>query len=266
VSRSTGPTDMHPADDLAAYALDALDDAERQAVEAHVAGCPDCQAKLGEFHETLVALVPEEAPPSTVWQGIAASIGTPDLGDPLVEEEVDAGPAGLATGRGEPGDGGTVVPLAERTRFRRRFQLGLAAAAACLVVAAIAGGAVGYLLGASDDSDIDSLALEASDADGVLATLTDQEGQPVARVVSDEDGAYMLLEGLENLPEGQAYQLWSLTEEQPVSLGMLGREGTNTVAFRLPPTITELAISVERTSGDVAPTTELFASGEITSS
>jgi hypothetical protein len=38
------------------------------------------------------------------------------------------------------------------------------------------------------------------------------------------------------------------------------------VAFRLPPTITELAISVERTSGDVAPTSELLASGEVTSS
>jgi hypothetical protein len=48
-----------------------------------------------------------------------------------------------------------------------------------------------------------------------------------------------------------------------VSLGMLGRDGTNTVAFRLPPTISELAISVAPTSGDSAPSGEFQASGSV---
>jgi hypothetical protein len=82
-------------------------------------------------------------------------------------------------------------------------------------------------------------------------------------VVSDDDGAYIVLDGLQDLPEGLAYQLWSLTGPQPVSLGMLGRDGTNTVAFRLPPTITRLAISVAPTSGDTAPAGDFQASGDI---
>jgi hypothetical protein len=101
------------------------------------------------------------------------------------------------------------------------------------------------------------------DPNGVRATLADSEGQPFARVVADEDGAFMLLEALQDLPEGRAYQLWSVGGPEPVSLGMLGREGTNTVAFRLPPTITELAISVSPTSGDSTPIGEFRASGSV---
>jgi len=47
---------------------------------------------------------------------------------------------------------------------------------------------------------------------------------------------------------------------------MLGRDGTSTVAFRLPPTITDLAISVEQTSGEVAPSGDFRAAGSITRS
>jgi hypothetical protein len=72
------------------------------------------------------------------------------------------------------------------------------------------------------------------DPNGVRATLADSEGQPVARVVADEDGAFMLLEALQDLPEGRAYQLWSVGGPEPVSLGMLGREGTNTGRHRVP--------------------------------
>jgi hypothetical protein len=127
----------------------------------------------------------------------------------------------------------------------------------------------GFAMGDSGDgsANIGTLAEQASqNPGGVLATLEGTGGQPVARVVSDEDGAYIVLEGLQNLPEGQAYQLWSLTGPQPVSLGMLGRDGTNTVAFRLPPTITNLAISVAPTSGDTSPNGPFEASGPVRSS
>jgi hypothetical protein len=114
------------------------------------------------------------------------------------------------------------------------------------------------------NTDIDTLAQQAEQqSNGALATLQGAGGQPVAQVVADEQGAYIVLEGLEDLPEGQAYQLWSLTGPQPVSLGMLGRDGTNTVAFRLPPTITSLAISVAPTSGDSIPTGPFEASGPV---
>lgn len=135
------------------------------------------------------------------------------------------------------------------------------AAAAAVAVALGVGGSVGFAVGRSgDDADIGTLAEQADD----VATLTSPGGDPVARVLSDDDGSYLVLDGLENLPEGRAYQLWSLTGAEPVSLGMLGRDGTNTVAFRLPPTITDLAITEAPTNGDATPAGAFLATGPVT--
>lgn len=259
---SNGSVGEHPLDDLAVYALDALDDAERVAVDDHLAACADCRSELVAHHESLAGLTTDEAPPAAVWSRIAATIGAPSLADPHVSSSAVFPPLLEASSSPAPSP---VVELesARATRNRPPLARWLATAAACLAV----GGLAGYVLGTAgegDANDIGSLAEQASEApDGVLATLDDSAGQPVARVVTDEDGAYIVLEGLTDLPEGRAYQLWSLTGPDPVSLGMLGRDGSNTVAFRLPPTITDLAISVEPTSGETAPTGSFEASGPI---
>jgi anti-sigma factor RsiW len=298
VSNSNGTIGDHPVDDLAAYALDALDDAERLAVDDHLTHCLACRAELAGHHETLATLTSDEAPPAAIWQRVTAGIDAAGLLDPPTAGPAPApapsSPAAArrpdplrptsaartdaaagtdeATGPEVDDAVGTVHSLAPATEARTGRSSGrrwLAAAAACLVAAAVTGGAVGYAVGSSsdDDADIGSLAERAADDPaGVLATLDDTSGQPVAKVVADQDGAFVVLSGLQDLPEGRAYQLWSLTGPQPVSLGMLGRYGTNTVAFRLPPTITELAISVAPTSGEVAPTGDFSASGSVTRS
>jgi Anti-sigma-K factor rskA, C-terminal/Putative zinc-finger len=274
MTHPVGPTSDHPLDDLAAYANDALDHAEHQAVGDHLAHCSACRAELAGHRETLVALAPAEAPPPEVWQRITAAIGSPGLPDPHTGAAGTAVPdpsasGGAADRGGQDGDGavGQVSSLAEAARARaKRPNRPRWAAAAGIVVAASLGGAVGFALAGSSDGDADiaSLAQQAlEEPNGVLATLTDSEGQPVARVVADADGAFMLLESLQDLPEGRAYQLWSVGGPEPVSLGMLGRDGTNTVAFRLPPTITLLAISVAPTSGDTTPSGEFRASGGV---
>ena len=274
MTHPVGPVSDHPLDDLAAYAVDALDPAAQQAVDDHLAQCPACRAELAGHRETLPTLAPAEAPPPEVWQRISAAIGSPGLPDPhtgAVEGRPDRPDTGRPVDEAEQHGDDTVAPVssmaeAARARAERPSRLRWAAAVAGLVVAASVGGAVGYALAGStdDDADIASLAQHALDEpNGVLATLADDEGQPVARVVADEDGAFVLLEALQDLPEGQAYQLWSVGGPEPVSLGMLGRDGTNTVAFRLPPTITELAISVAPTSGDTAPSGAFRASGGV---
>ena len=48
---------LHPHDELAAYAVDALDPDERAAVEAHLDGCAPCRAELAEHWETLARVV-----------------------------------------------------------------------------------------------------------------------------------------------------------------------------------------------------------------
>jgi hypothetical protein len=263
----------HPLDDLAAYASDALDPEHQRAVDAHVAQCSACRVELAAHRETLASLAHPEDPPPEVWQRITAAIGAPGVSDPhapthgVIERDHRAASRPGAEGGADDVVARPVTSLAATTssRARRPSTLRWAVAAAALVVAVFAGGAIGAALARSgDDADIASLAQQALDEpDSVLATLADSGGQPVARVVADEDGAFMLLESLQDLPEGQAYQLWSVGGPDPVSLGMLGRDGTNTVAFRLPPTITELAISVAPTSGDSTPNGEFQASGSV---
>jgi anti-sigma-K factor RskA len=300
----------HPLDDLAAYAVDALDDAERQSIDDHLAGCAACRDELAAHHETLAELTSSEPPPAAIWQRVAAGIGAPALPDPHSSPTPPAGPgegdgtnaAQLGRKASSPGvrgryDGDGVRAISENGDAvdgvvrrigapggdsddsesseggqsggrRRSFRLGWLAAAASVAVALAIGGAVGFAVGHSsgggDDADIGSLAHQASERPGgVLARLTDSDGRPVAEVVADQDGAYVVLRGLQNLPEGRAYQLWSLTGTQPVSLGMLGRDGTNTVAFRLPPTITQLAITVAPTNGDVSPSGDFLAAGQV---
>ena len=270
MSNSIGSIGDHPLDDLAAYALDALDDAERQAVDEHLSRCYACRAELAGHHETLSVLAGDETPPAAVWQRIAVGIGADDIPDP--HGAGSTGPTSAETRSGTdvatetPDPGPEVPPVASLAgaRQRRPSRLRWLAAAGSLSAAAAAGAVFGFAMGNSDDdgggADISALADQASEQ---LATLQGTGGEPVARVVADDDGAYIVLEGLQNLPEGQAYQLWSLTGPQPVSLGMLGRDGSNTVAFRLPPTITNLAISVAPTSGDTSPTGPFEASGQI---
>ncbi|MGH2840764.1 MAG: zf-HC2 domain-containing protein, partial [Solirubrobacteraceae bacterium] len=51
-------------DQLAAYALDALDERERKAFEVHLADCRECRAELADFRETVSLLAEGAAGPA----------------------------------------------------------------------------------------------------------------------------------------------------------------------------------------------------------
>src|SRR5581483_4692456 len=76
---------VHPTGGLAAFALDALEEAEAAAVEAHLETCAECQARLEEFREVAAALaqrLPPLSPPPELGQRILREAGgiaaTPD--------------------------------------------------------------------------------------------------------------------------------------------------------------------------------------------
>jgi anti-sigma-K factor RskA len=101
-----GHDEIH--DLTAAYALDALDEADARAYEEHLRDCPRCRDELRDFSETASALAyaaPAPAPPPELRQRILAQARR---------------------------NGSNVVPL----RARRGFlaTAGLAAAAACAAV------------------------------------------------------------------------------------------------------------------------------------
>lgn len=63
---------------LGAYALGALDEDERVAVEQHLELCATCRAQVAELREAATSLVePEGEPPADVWERVSKAIRDP---------------------------------------------------------------------------------------------------------------------------------------------------------------------------------------------
>jgi anti-sigma-K factor RskA len=272
----------HPLDELAVYALDALDDDERRAVEAHLATCPACAAELDAHRAALAALTLDEPPPPVVWSRIASEIGATGLPTPLPARggpgerpaaPTMAGPPPETDGGGwrrpadaaGPGRGPVApTPITDRpTHLRRsdpgrtrRFVLaGLGVAAALVLVVGLVG-----LLRPDQTSDLNDLAAAAlRDADGNVAQLSGDAGE-AARVVVDDGTAFVFVDDLPTLPEGQEYQVWKVGGPAPVSLGMVGDGSAPVAALGAPADLVDVAISVEPAGGSVAPS-EVVATG-----
>ncbi|MFD6136935.1 hypothetical protein ACFWEK_16225, partial [Isoptericola sp. NPDC060257] len=101
-------------DPLPAYALDAVDDLERRAVERLLESDPDARRALDEYRDVVAAFAVEEEPPAHVRDAVLARVaGTPQ----------------------DAARGATAVPVAPAARPRRRWGLVAAAAAAVVAVA-----------------------------------------------------------------------------------------------------------------------------------
>ena len=142
--------DLH--EQVAAYALDALDEDERRAYEAHLAGCERCRADLAGLTETAGAL------------GFAAAAEPPDgLRDRILAAARDEGPS-------------NVVAIASHRR--RRFAI--AGIAAAVAAAALAIGLYAALSGGSPNP---KLSLSAPTGQGVTGvTASGFDGAPAGKI------------------------------------------------------------------------------------
>ncbi|MBW3547037.1 MAG: zf-HC2 domain-containing protein [Actinobacteria bacterium] len=59
---------------LGAYVLDAVDEAERQQVEAHLEGCAACRRELARLREAADMLPSPSRPPEELWRRIVAEV------------------------------------------------------------------------------------------------------------------------------------------------------------------------------------------------
>jgi hypothetical protein len=204
-------TDIHPHDDLAVYALDALDPHEREAVDAHLADCPECRAELDGYLETLGRMTVPEEPPDHVWTGIASQIRSPA---PAPAATPTRSPSAPAT----PSSGGVVVRPARWQWMRSPGKL--AAAAAVIVVLAL--GAV-VVASQGGSGGIRGEAESAAGKSGAtVVKLTTGDRQDAARVVITKGADYVIFDQLPKLPSSKTYQLWRTDEGVPSSLGVLG--------------------------------------------
>jgi anti-sigma factor RsiW len=231
---------------LGAYALDALEPAERQAVDGHVRGCKGCLAEIAEHREVAGLLTPGWAkPPAGLWEKIAATLE--EAPPPL-----DLAPviAMKPTRQSQPGKAGGP---------RRSIGLGIAAMVAAAAVAMI--GFLGIRV-ADDRRRIDQLAVGAhveelertanaalADPSGRKVELASTDGYRTAQAVVLPDGTgYLVKSNLPALARERTYQLWAVVGTSRISVGVLGAE-PRIVPFKIDGKVSALAITDEAAGG-----------------
>ncbi len=244
---------------LAALALDAVDDEERGAIEAHVATCPRCQSELDALREVASALGNTVEPlPEHLWSSISSRIYD-DHHDPVPALAILA-------------DDESATPTTRRSRssqLRRSLAPALAVAAVVVTVLAF------QLVSADNRNSNLQSALKASNSSQVAAALKtpghklvvlDSATQnALAKFVLLPDGrGYLVDDHMPPLASSETYQLWGVVQGKAISIGLMGRTPhhvTFTVAG--PPSLTELAVTVEPSGGTSTPTTPMVATGNV---
>lgn len=231
---------------LGAYALDAVEPDERDAIEAHLAGCPQCAAEVADHREVAAMLAYTGAPaPEGVWTKIVDAL---EEQPPELQLPISGAPAaGADVQRDE---------LADRRARRSPRPILMGAAAAAAIVFALFAGVV---IGSNDDGpepefaadsleDIARRALNDPQATRVTLSSPDDAEISATAAVEPDGSGYLLGTSLPALDARETYQLWGVREGNVVSLGVLGHS-PDVVAFHLDPSTEALAITVETAGG-----------------
>lgn len=216
----------------AAYALDALEERDAQALEAHLESCAACRDELDGFREAAgaLALVTDApAPPERLRARVL---------ERAREERLN------------------VVPL--RPRRNRLVVAGFATAAAA-ALAAVAVGAYAFTLSRSLDRERTAAEILA---DPAARSIPIEGGR--GRLVVGSDGRAALVTDLEPAPAGRTYEVWIITGQQPKRAGEFeGNDDRDVV--RVDGRVRAgqvVAVTVEPDGGVDAPTTQPIFSAQ----
>lgn len=227
----------------AAYALDALDDRERAAFEAHLATCGICRDDVREMRETAadLAALTSDAPPAGLRASVLDEIARTRQLSPLP---------------------GAVVRLSDRRS--RRIAVAMTAAAAALVIAVGA-----FVVGSRTGTDFgDEVASMMAEPDARVARL-DGSGEGTVTVVWTGDEAAFVAAGLPTTPDGTAYELWLIDADgtpRPMRLLAAPDDGRIEAIVPLaggPAEPSAWGVTVEPGSGSDAPTSDVLYSATV---
>lgn len=224
---------------LGAYALDAVEADERDAVEQHLNECPRCRAEVAD-HRTVASFLGSAGgrAPEGLWDRIAGSLEE-------APPELKLAP---------------VVPLNERRSVSLR--VGAAAAAVAAGVIAVLGAQVVHLNDQVDkmstperaDTALLSAATQAfADPQAQQVSMRSPDGSVSAKAALLPDGTgFLVAHDLPALPNDRTYQLWALANGQKISAGVLGAN-PRVVAFRYAPSgLSGFAVTNEQAGGVTA--------------
>jgi len=258
--------------DAAAYALDALEPAERAAFEAHLGSCAECAADVRQMRLAASALphtVPQVSPPPSLRARILRQMSAaPDASTPapaVVLREKRGLPAWLPIAA-------MLVIGAGVSFYAQRMQARVANLETQLRQAQAQ-------VAAAERQTLEArnVAFRAQSAMGVFAApdvaRIDLAGQPVAvsararALWSRQRGMVFTVTNLPALPPGRVYQVWVVTAQAPVSAGLLTPDasGGGSVYFETPVDIlppVAVAVTLEPAGGVPAPTGAAYLVGK----
>jgi anti-sigma-K factor RskA len=265
-----GPQGVRPDawDLLPGYALDALDDQDRRAVDRLLESDAGARRALDEYREVVASFAVETAPPAELRANVLEQVlstpqapgpSSPDVSDAQAST-ADLPSAGTAVppdlGPTTGSDAAGVVNLAAHSR-RRRWGVAVAAVAAAAAIAVPTTIAVQVTVERDrlrEQSQIVSEMLVDPDASILRGTVA---GGGEASVLVADGNMLFRAEGLPEPDQGRAYQLWVVAEDGSVSsAGVLSlRDGGTTSLVRGADGV-GLAVSVEPEGGSEQPTTD----------
>jgi anti-sigma-K factor RskA len=245
---STHPRDGDPELDslLGAYALDALDPAERDRVEQYLAAHPTARDEVDELRESAASLalapVHDLTAPSELWDRISEKIG----------EEPRA-----------------FTPLPKKSRRRPALIGSALAAVAAIAIVFLAASLLVVRDNDSRPTDLQAAYDKAAEQSGAReVALASATGDAVAHAVVLPDGTgYLRNDDMTPLSAGETYQLWAVSgaPDAPVviSAGVFGTD-PDTVAFHTSPDVHTLGLTVEQAPGVVSSTQPMYAQAALT--
>jgi anti-sigma-K factor RskA len=231
----------HPRDDLAAFALGALDEPERRAIDAHVRDCAACTAEVESFRGALHAYAS------------AAETVTPDLRARIVERARrdnawTASRDNAWTGRG---DNAGRRDNAWTSWLRRPIPAFVPALLVLLLVLSLVG-----VVQSRGDADRYAAVL-ADVASGRVVHLDPTNAATDLRgaLVIPENGAPYIVLRMPAPPSGRAWEAWVLHGETPIPAGLATSGGVFTITLTAPLAAGDgVAVTQEPASGSAAPT------------
>jgi hypothetical protein len=212
---------------LGAFALDAVDPAERRMVDEYLRVNPMASAEVERHREvaSMLAWTSMDAP-AGLWDRIASELDDLD----------DVPPA-------------PIVPLQRRPRR-----------SGAMISWALAGAAVTALTVVAVSAFADGVTREAllqqafddarADRDSRQASLV-RDGLSVPAVVDSDGHGYMDLTALPALPSDQTYQLWGVIDDKAISLGIFG-PNPEIETFSAAGGLAALVITIEEGNGVIS--------------
>ena len=230
---------------VGAYALDALDDDEREVFERHLQTCAECAEEVRGLRNAAAELshLSEVGPPPQLRAAVLGAVARSRPLPPLID-----------TARAD-----NVLPL-RRDRTKALWQ-GLAAACALIAIAVSGWGWAEHRKAERvSDTRASAVQLLLNAPDVKAATTTMKQGQGIL-IYSKSEGKLVLVgHGMPTLPSDQTYQLWMMTESgEPVSGGVFRTDQAGNVEVTASGDLDgvgRMAVSVEPAGGSAQPTPE----------